>query len=127
MLSLGLQPLDSRTGEPCMSAHQATHREMPGGAFDRAFASLPSTAMLPWSAIDAQRINGGMVRGERDKPGASDGDGESGSDGDGEAKPAAPSRNKVKYTCPKCHTNVWGKPELVIFCGPCDAAFALAG
>ncbi|EBA0667221.1 sprT domain-containing protein, partial [Salmonella enterica] len=23
----------------------------------------------------------------------------------------------TKYTCPKCHTNVWGKPGLILYCG----------
>ncbi|MCP6582435.1 sprT domain-containing protein, partial [Klebsiella pneumoniae] len=25
--------------------------------------------------------------------------------------------NRTKYTCPKCHTNVWGKPGLILYCG----------
>ena len=25
--------------------------------------------------------------------------------------------NRVKYRCPKCATQVWGKPELAILCG----------
>lgn len=27
------------------------------------------------------------------------------------------NRNKTKYTCPECGANVWGKPQLVLFCG----------
>ncbi|MEM9363662.1 MAG: SprT family zinc-dependent metalloprotease [Bacteroidota bacterium] len=26
---------------------------------------------------------------------------------------------KVKYTCPSCETNVWGKDQLIIYCGNC--------
>jgi hypothetical protein len=26
------------------------------------------------------------------------------------------SRNKVKYTCPTCAANVWGKPGLALAC-----------
>lgn len=33
------------------------------------------------------------------------------------------SRNKVKYSCPGCGVNVWGKPALSIKCGPCDLEF----
>lgn len=39
--------------------------------------------------------------------------------------PAKPKRkkSKVKYTCPECSTNVWGKPDLKIKCyeAECDS------
>lgn len=28
--------------------------------------------------------------------------------------------SKTKFTCPDCGANAWGKPDLVIFCGPCN-------
>lgn len=31
-----------------------------------------------------------------------------------------PGRNKIKYTCPGCGCNVWGKPYLRIRCEDCD-------
>ncbi|EKO3939113.1 SprT-like domain-containing protein [Vibrio metschnikovii] len=33
------------------------------------------------------------------------------------------NRKKVKYSCPGCGVNVWGKPELLIKCCECDIAF----
>lgn len=33
------------------------------------------------------------------------------------------NKNKIKYTCPDCKVNVWGKPNLKIKCMPCDTAF----
>ena len=27
--------------------------------------------------------------------------------------------SKVKFTCPECAQNVWGKPDTYVFCGPC--------
>lgn len=33
---------------------------------------------------------------------------------------------KVKYSCPECGTNVWGKPGLQIGCMSCDIAFSSA-
>ena len=33
----------------------------------------------------------------------------------------AAKKSKVRYTCPGCLTNVWGKPELNIYCGDCDS------
>jgi predicted SprT family Zn-dependent metalloprotease len=32
-------------------------------------------------------------------------------------------RNKVKYSCPVCEANVWGKPDMNITCGDCDQVF----
>ncbi len=32
-------------------------------------------------------------------------------------------KNKTKYTCDSCKTNVWGKPNLKIICGECDLEF----
>lgn len=33
---------------------------------------------------------------------------------------APAERNKIKYTCPGCELNVWGKPDINIVCGECD-------
>jgi hypothetical protein len=30
---------------------------------------------------------------------------------------------KVKYSCPQCGTNVWGKAELSLICGGCHVTF----
>jgi hypothetical protein len=56
---------------------------------------MPSKFLLPWSCEELE-------------------------DGQGR-KPA--SRNKVKYTCMGCTTNVWGKPGLAVVCGDCEEAF----
>lgn len=32
-------------------------------------------------------------------------------------------KNKIKYSCPDCGTNVWGKEGLRIVCGDCDCMF----
>jgi hypothetical protein len=34
--------------------------------------------------------------------------------------------SRLKYTCPGCSVNVWGKPGLAIICGACQVAFAVA-
>jgi hypothetical protein len=38
-------------------------------------------------------------------------------------KPKA-KKDKVKYTCPGCAANVWGKPGLVVVCGECGEPFS---
>lgn len=36
---------------------------------------------------------------------------------------AAKQKNKTKYTCPVCQTNLWGKPKLDVICGACAESF----
>ena len=38
----------------------------------------------------------------------------------------AKAKNKVKYTCASCGSNVWGKPNLSILCSPCGEAYECA-
>lgn len=33
---------------------------------------------------------------------------------------AVPVKSKVKFTCPSCECNAWGKPTLNLVCGDCD-------
>jgi SprT-like family len=33
------------------------------------------------------------------------------------------SKNKTKYACPSCQTNIWGKPNLKVTCSDCDELF----
>lgn len=39
------------------------------------------------------------------------------------AKLERKKKNKIKYTCEGCNTNIWGKPGLNVFCGECDLPF----
>jgi hypothetical protein len=39
----------------------------------------------------------------------------------GKKASAKKKASKTKFTCPCCGANAWGKPDLVILCGPCDA------
>lgn len=32
-------------------------------------------------------------------------------------------KNKSKYTCSGCNTNIWGKPKLRVTCAPCNRTF----
>lgn len=98
-------------GKPALSAHGMSDEVIHGGAFARAFAGLPSEAHLPWSCLEAHAAP------PRPAPGGEgeEGEGEEG-EGEGEAVEPPKSRNKVKYTCPSCGANVWGKPDLVLAC-----------
>lgn len=41
-------------------------------------------------------------------------------------QPKVSRRNKVKFTCPKCRDNAWGKVALQLRCGRCDVSFGFA-
>lgn len=98
MCEVGLIPSD--TGEPGgkQTGQRMTHYIEKGGRFATAFKSMPNEIKLPWTT-------GGVSLGIR-KP----------------KEPAA--KNKIKYTCAGCDTNVWGKPGLKIVCGECEEQFS---
>lgn len=42
---------------------------------------------------------------------------------DAEVPQATPDKSKIKYQCPVCKSNVWGKQDLNIICGDCKEDF----
>lgn len=38
-------------------------------------------------------------------------------------KPKPVNKSKVKFTCPMCQDNLWGKPSLQVICGKCKVPF----
>jgi SprT-like family len=93
MKSIGLQPSD--TGEPGgkETGQKMNHYIIAGGAFDKATAVLLQEGFaLSWA--DAAIL-------------------------DKVAKPKK-SGTRVKYTCPGCGVNAWGKDELHLICGDCN-------
>jgi predicted SprT family Zn-dependent metalloprotease len=88
MDSLGL--IASDTGEPGgkRTGQSVTHWIQPDGPFARSCADLLETGfVLPY----VQRID--------------------------DAKASKKSESKTKFTCRKCGSNAWGRPELEIICG----------
>lgn len=100
MDELGLPPTD--TGEPGgkRTGQRMSHTVAAGGAFDRAFRAMPELYALPWTTGAALEL---AAKPEKEK-----------------------AKNKLKYTCPGCAANVWGKAELRIVCGECDEPFERA-
>jgi hypothetical protein len=122
MLEVGLIPWDAERDEHRMSAHALTHQVAEDGPFLLAYRRMPDEYLLPWRCLEeGERPSGGRGRGGGGAGGEAEGEGEGGGEG-----PAPKSRNKVKYSCPGCATNVWGKPDLEITCTPCGQAFAVA-
>lgn len=103
MEAVGLMPSD--TGQPGgkRTGQQMSHYVLPNGSFAQVFAALPPGCSLPWTCNEPGRQNGPLDR----RP---------------------PS--KVKYTCPGCGANAWGKPALRLVCGTCNqplGAMAITG
>ena len=95
MKSIGLQPSD--TGEPGgrETGQKMNHYTIPSGAFERATAVLLQAGFaLSWA--DAAIL-------------------------DKVVKPKK-SGTRVKYTCPDCGANAWGKDGLHLICADCDQA-----
>ncbi|MCC6808572.1 MAG: SprT-like domain-containing protein [Deltaproteobacteria bacterium] len=103
MVTVGLQPICPKTGQDKMSAPALTHRIIEGGPFAKAFESLPTEALLPWTCAE-RRLRTSPAGG-------------SGAEGDGpEGEEPKKTRNKLKFTCPACGANAWGKPGLLLLC-----------
>lgn len=112
MEAAGLMP--STTGAPggARVGQSMNDYPIPGGAFEKAFNAIPDDYRLPWHSRESAAF----------MPPAS-GTTENGQDEEApEFKP--PGKSKVKYSCPECSTNVWGKPGLQIKCSPCDRQFS---
>jgi predicted SprT family Zn-dependent metalloprotease len=120
MEELGLQP--SSTGQPGGKrvGYRVSHYIIEDGAFARAFAAMPPEYVLPWTCgVDESEIE----KGARGGAGGTTGTGTT-----GPQPGAAPAKkvSKLKYTCPKCKANVWGKPGLRLRCDVCDQPFRCA-
>jgi predicted SprT family Zn-dependent metalloprotease len=95
MRDVGLMP--SSTGKPGGDwvGYAVSHYIVEGGSFERAFQAMSKAHTFPWQSTEPT--------------------------GAGRAMKVA--RNKVKYTCPSCNVNAWGKPDLNLVCGDDKATF----
>ena len=96
MLQIGLQPYN--VADPSKMTGQAcSHTIIPGAAFTVACTSFLEVEgpVIHWQGAPALG-----------------------------ADSAAKAKNKVKYTCPGCNANAWGKPDLHLVCGDCEQEFA---
>jgi len=93
MDELGLTP--SSTGAPGGErvGYRMSHYIVEGGSFARAFDAMPREHLLPWTCWEPQGTDKGKPK---------------------------PRPSKLKYTCPSCAANAWGKPGLLLRCGQCD-------
>lgn len=74
-----------------------------GGPFSIKFKAMPEEFMLPF--ISTQKISANP------------------SIQDSSITNVLKTRNKTKYSCPKCEDNVWGKPNMELLCINCNKIF----
>jgi len=108
MVLIGLQP--SSTGKPGGKevGDSMSHYIINDGPFSQAFQKLKkSDFAISWtdSAGVLLALFGGSLS------------------GNGKNKTGIKKRNRAKYTCSACKTNVWGKPNLHLLCGDCEKEF----
>ena len=102
MKAIGLQ--SSHTGEAGGKevGERMTHYVSPGGRFEKACQELVKGGFsFAWTDRSPVHESGGAA-------------------GEPEPRP----KNKIKYTCPGCKLNVWGKPELHVACLACELELA---
>lgn len=93
MDEIGLAPSSTAAPGGKRVGYRMSHYIIADGPFARAFEAMPREYLLPWTCWESQG---------NDK---------------GKAKPRA---SKLKYTCPRCEANAWGKPGLHLHCGACN-------
>jgi hypothetical protein len=93
MDEIGLAPSSTAAPGGARVGYRMSHYIVEGGRFALAFEAMPREYLLPWTCWEAQ------------------------GSGKGKAKPRG---SKLKYTCPKCAANAWGKPGLSLRCGGCE-------
>lgn len=91
MDEIGLVPSSTAAPGGERTGYRVSHYIDEGGAFARSFAAMPGEILLPWLCWEPT--------------------------GPGKKKPRPVS--KLKYTCPGCAANAWGKPGLLLVCGEC--------
>ncbi|HVJ35163.1 MAG TPA: SprT-like domain-containing protein [Terriglobia bacterium] len=104
MEAVGLMPSD--TGEPGGKkvGDRVSHYVIEGGAFDHVAGKLLATGyLIPWADSAAEA------------------EGEDGAEG--ESGKRKNKSNRLKFTCPDCGANAWGKPDLKLICGACRVDF----
>jgi hypothetical protein len=102
MEAIGLVPSDSGKPGGKKTGDRMTHYILAGGAFDLAVSKLIGSGYaIPW----ADRAE------------------DAGSDAGTEAGKYRNRSNRLKFTCPTCGANAWGKPDLKLVCGDCRVDF----
>lgn len=106
MLEVGLTPSSTGKQGGKMTGQAMSDYPTPDGIFLKALEDMPEHYKLPFISKE------GIAKAQAAAAGGS--------------APEPKPQNKVKYSCPTCLTNVWGKPDLNLVCGDCSLPFSQA-
>ncbi len=114
---VGLMP--SHTGKPGgkKTGQQMADYAIIGGVFEQALSRLPAQLKLPLMSRELSLVS--FVDAALEGPGT-------GTMNEAPVPPK-PQKNKIKYTCPTCSANIWGKADLNVRCGDCEVPFLMVG
>ena len=82
-----------------------------GGRFLAALDNMPQDYKLPFISIEGEQKVAALITDALNGPSATT------------ESPPPPKKNKVKYSCTTCKTNIWGKPNINVICADCDEQF----
>ena len=111
MQQIGLMPSDTGMPGGKVTGEKMSDYPIKGGIFEKAYDAMSKDLMLPFKSSEPL--------GELDFLNAAFGELNIGEILAPIPTNTNPKRNKTKYTCLICKTNVWGKPEIEIICRPC--------
>ncbi|CVK21652.1 SprT-like domain-containing protein [Sporomusa sphaeroides] len=101
MENIGLMPSSTGQEGGKKVGQKMSDYVIKGGKFEKAFVDLPKDLTLPW------------ISNEFDSVVSNDEDG---------SDPKPPKiKSKIKYSCPGCTLNVWGKPNIKVYCKSCES------
>ncbi len=100
MEEIGLMPSSTAAPGGARVGYRVSHYILEDGAFARAFAAMPKDLALPFLCFEGQP---------------------------GKRKGTKRAASKVKFTCPSCSANAWGKPSLRLTCGDCEETMIADG
>lgn len=100
MKTVGLHPSKTGAEGGKETGDQVHHYILKGQKFERACdALLKKGFRLTWAESGGEPLAEGEGEPEKEKP--------------------KDKSNRLKYSCPDCGQNAWGKPKLLLLCGKC--------
>jgi predicted SprT family Zn-dependent metalloprotease len=90
MESIGLMPSDNEGKDGKRTGQRMSHYIIKDGLYEEVYRKRLMLKKLNWQKISPDK------------------------------KAVKPKDRKIKYTCPECKQNAWGKPNLNIICGECS-------
>lgn len=115
MKEIGLYPSNTGAEGGKETGQSVTHYVIEDGIFDKLYEELATEGIsIDWQSSYEKKT----VRLKKAKPEPKGGTtGGEGDDNEDDEDNTPVTKNKTKFTCPKCHANAWGRPSLKIICG----------